>query len=238
MITKERPPPDIGWCVVVPVKTLDRAKSRLSTDPQERATLALCFAADTVAAALHAPSVLEVVVVTDDPTAVTLMRDLGATVIRDVPNAGLNPALRHGAAHAASRHRGCGIVALLADLPALRSADLALALGRAATLGAAVVPDVAATGTTAYFVAAGGQFVPRFGWESLRAHVESGATPLTDVDLPTLRRDVDTPADLASAVVLGVGPHTRAALATSTRRTQLRRSLTRELVRCGSTNSD
>jgi 2-phospho-L-lactate guanylyltransferase len=30
---------------------------------------------------------------------------------------------------------------------------------------------------------------------------------------PSLRRDVDTPADLAAAVRLGVGAHTRAALA-------------------------
>ena len=212
MSTDGQPTPDIGWCLVIPVKLLHLAKSRLSPDPRKRSLLALAFAADTVAAALRAPSVVEVVVVTDDPTAAAVVRGLGAEVVPDEPDAGLNPALRHGADYATARHPGCGVGALSADLPALTSADLENALRRASTSRIAVVPDVEGTGTTAYLVAAGGEFTPSFGRDSLRAHVEAGATSLADDELPSLRRDVDTPADLESAVSLGVGPHTRAAL--------------------------
>ena len=202
----------IRWCLVVPVKLLHLAKSRLSTDPDVRAALALAFAADTVAAALRAPSVLEVVVVTDDPTAAALVHRLGAEVVADEPDAGLNPALRHGAAHAADRHPECGVGALSADLPALKSADLENALQRAAAVGTAVVPDSAGTGTTAYLVTPGRKFDPTFGPESLKAHMDAGARPLPVDDLPSLRRDVDTRADLNAAFALGLGPHTMATL--------------------------
>lgn len=203
---------DAGWCLVVPVKLLHLAKSRLSTDPEVRAALALAFAADTVAAALRAPSVVDIVVVTDDPTAAAFLRDLGAEVVSDQPDAGLNPALRHGAAHAAARHPQCGVGALSADLPALKSGDLENALQRAANVGVAVVPDVDGTGTTAYLVTAGQKFEPAFGRDSLNAHLRAGAIAVPAADLPTLRRDVDTRADLNAAFALGLGPHTMAAL--------------------------
>jgi 2-phospho-L-lactate guanylyltransferase len=200
--------PDGGWCLVVPVKLLHRAKSRLSSHPSERSALALAFAADTVAAALRAPSVVDVVVVTDDERAAALVSTLGASVVGDEPDAGLNPALRHGAAYAAARHPGSGIGALSADLPALRPDVLERALIRASTHGLAVVPDAEGSGTTAYFVTAENEFAPSFGRDSFRSHVAAGAVALADADLRSLRRDVDTQDDLAMAVALGVGPHT------------------------------
>src|SRR4051794_17839172 len=69
----------VDWGVVVPVKRLDIAKSRLAAygDEQRRA-LALAFAADVVVAAALVASVL---VVTDDPLAAELLASLGARVV-------------------------------------------------------------------------------------------------------------------------------------------------------------
>ncbi len=201
------------WCLVVPVKRLHLAKTRLTGDVHGRGAMALAFAADTVDAALRAPGVAGVIVVTDDVVAATELRRLGADVVADVPDAGLNPALRHGAALAALRYPGCGVGALSADLPALRPDELDRALDRALAHRVAVVPDVAGTGTTAYLVAPGGTFAPTFGADSLRVHADAGAAVLDDADLSSIRRDVDTPADLQDAVALGVGPHTTALLA-------------------------
>lgn len=201
------------WCLVVPVKRLHLAKTRLTEDVPGRGAMALAFAADTVSAALRAPGVAAVVVVTDDVVAADALRRLGADVIADTPDAGLNAALRHGAAHAARRHPGCAIGALSADLPALRPNELALALHRALGRGTAVVADTDGTGTTAYLVGPGHAFVPAFGPESLRTHADAGATVLADADLASVRRDVDTPADLDDAIALGVGVHTTALLA-------------------------
>jgi 2-phospho-L-lactate guanylyltransferase len=49
---------------------------------------------------------------------------------------------------------------------------------------------------------------PRFGVGSALAHQASGAVPITLADIVSVRRDVDTAADLAHAVQLGVGPET------------------------------
>jgi 2-phospho-L-lactate guanylyltransferase len=61
--------------------------------------------------------------------------------------------------------------------------------------------------------AVGGRLAPRFGPGSAAAHGHSGARRV-EGDWPSLRHDVDTPADLAFAVSLGAGAHTTALLRT------------------------
>lgn len=196
--------------MVVPVKRLGVAKTRLYAPGRPRPdheALALALATDTVAAALAADPVGRVVVVTDDPEAAPAMRRLGAVVVADEPDAGLNAALAYGAGRARELAPGDGVAVLSADLPALRPAELAAALDAAADAGTAFVADAAGTGTT--LLASTGDPRPRFGRGSAAAHASDGAVPLTGA-WPSLRRDVDTPADLAAAAALGLGPATRA----------------------------
>ena len=115
---------DKAWSVLIPVKVLAEAKSRLAglvglTGPR-RAELALALASDTVTAVLGSDAVARVIVITDDQAAAVALAALGALVVRDEPRAGLNAALRHGAGFAAARWPGDGTAALSADLPALR----------------------------------------------------------------------------------------------------------------------
>jgi 2-phospho-L-lactate/phosphoenolpyruvate guanylyltransferase len=206
-----------GWCLVVPVKRLALAKSRLGDASREpghvrREALALAFAADTVAAALHSDEVAALYVVTDDPVAGPVLARIGATVLADRPNAGLNPALGYGARVAARRRPGHGIAALSADLPALRPAELSLALALASSHRSAVVPDAAGSGTTLYAARAPSVFAPAYGPDSLGKHVAGGARVIDVPGLDSVRCDVDTSEDLAAAVRLGVGPHTTEAL--------------------------
>ena len=74
------------------------------------------------------------------------------------------------------------------------------------------VPDADETGTVLLAALDAAAMVPSFGPASASAHQAAGAVRL-DVDLPRLRRDVDTPADLRAAVALGIGPRTQAVLA-------------------------
>ena len=154
----------ITWSVLMPVKVLDRAKSRLAelAGPR-RGELALALARDTVRAVLQTAQVARTVVITDDPVAAAALRTLGALVVADEPRDGLNAALRHGAALAAARWPGSGTAALSADLPALRPAELGQALAAAATWPTAFVADVPGDGTTLYTAAPGAAFRPRFG---------------------------------------------------------------------------
>lgn len=196
------------WTLVLPVKRTAIAKSRLAAAyPQHRPELARAFAVDTTAAALESPLVRAVLVVTDDPVVSADITAIGGRVVPDLPEAGLNGALEHGAAVAALEFPGTGIVALSADLPALRPAELTAALA-ACVADRSFVIDQPGTGTTMLAAAAGVPLDPRFGVGSALAHQASGAMPIELVDIESLRRDVDTAADLAHAVQLGVGPRT------------------------------
>jgi 2-phospho-L-lactate/phosphoenolpyruvate guanylyltransferase len=76
----------IHWTVLLPVKVLARAKSRLAVLAGERRReLALALAADTVAAVLACPEVARVVVITSDPVAGPLLAELGAIIVADEP---------------------------------------------------------------------------------------------------------------------------------------------------------
>jgi 2-phospho-L-lactate/phosphoenolpyruvate guanylyltransferase len=219
----------VSWTVIVPVKRLVAAKSRLrgTLDAVDHEALALAMALDTIAAALASPVVGRVVVVTADPMASEAAAAIGAHVVPDVPDAGLNPAIAYAATLV--RPKGAtaslpGVVALAADLAALRTAELtealrlaeqvtALRAGETARSGRAFVADAAGTGTVLLAAGPGALLEPCFGLDSAAAHAASGATPLIG-DWPSLRRDVDTAADLAEAFLLGVGPRTAAATLT------------------------
>ncbi len=198
----------VPWSVLMPVKVLALAKSRLAElAGPHRGELALALACDTLTAVLGCDAVSAVIVITDDQVAGAALAGLGALVVPDEPRDGLNAALRYGAAQAASRWPGSGLAALSADLPALRPAELGRALRAAAAWPSAFVADAAGDGTTLYAAAPGVAFEPAFGLASRSRHAAGGAAELDLDGIPGLRRDVDTPADLRGAVALGVGPH-------------------------------
>lgn len=197
-----------GALVILPMKPLPTAKSRLRgswgglTDD-----LVLAMATDVVAAALGAPAVGTVLVVTDDPRAATALATDGATILEDEPRAGLNEALRWGA----SRFAGSGrvVVAAMADLPCATADDFD-ALARRAAHGRCFVPDNSGTGTTCLAAPAPQQLQPAFGAGSSALHATGGATELNSAQWRRLRRDVDTDDDLSEAQRIGLGHATQA----------------------------
>ncbi len=213
--------------LIVPVKSLTRAKSRLRGaaddglgDPVAHARLTLALARDTVAAAGAARRVARVLVISSDPRVGEVLTLEGAVVLPEGPERGLNSALRRAAwlVRRAGSDRPVG--ALQADLPALRPGELDAALADALAVFAAgrayraYCPDAVGAGTTLLVCAAHTELRPRFGGRSAAAHAAAGAAPL-DGPWPGLRRDVDTVEDLRHAVDLGLGPATRAALHTT-----------------------
>jgi 2-phospho-L-lactate guanylyltransferase len=203
------PQQPLSWSVVIPIKLLTQAKSRLAgLAGTRRGELALAMAADTVAALLACPAVAGVIVVTDDGTAGAVLRGLGAVVIPDSPGSGLNPALVFGASHAHRHGPGRGRAALAADLPALRPAEIGAALAAASAWPQAFVADAAGSGTTLYTASPAAPFSPRFGPGSRDRHAAAGAVPLDLPGIGGLRQDVDTAADLRRAAGLGLGPRT------------------------------
>ncbi len=199
------------WGLIVPVKELDRAKTRmLDHTTLRRRDLARAFALDTVDAARAAASIEVIVVVTADATVADELAAVG--ILRDEPESGgLNAAMADGAGWLHEHRPDLGTVALCADLPALRTSELEEALTSAAHHPQAFVADTAGSGTTMLTSLPGAPFVPRFGAGSARRHHESGAVQLPAG--PTVRRDVDDAQDLVEAGNLGLGPRTRALVA-------------------------
>lgn len=199
---------------VIALKPISLAKTRMSaTAPELRSRLALAMALD-VAAALSS-HIADLVVVSNEPRLDNYLRQAGliARVIDDPapsgsnhgPHSGLNAALAHGAAFL-----GCDLtVAVVADLPCLRSVDVAAVIDVASgdtTPQRWFCPDLSRTGTT-MLMARRTDLQPLFEGASASRHKRSGATELT---LPTRARlDVDTAHDLGAAAALGLGPATR-----------------------------
>ncbi|MFF1511156.1 2-phospho-L-lactate guanylyltransferase [Streptomyces sp. NPDC058326] len=206
------PDADDRWSLVVPLKPLALAKSRLAAaaGSRLRPRLALAFAEDTVGAALNCVPVRDVAVVTDDPEAAEALAALGARIVRDTPAAGLNAALAHGVRAVRSRRRHARVAALNADLPALRPEELARVLDVARKFPRAFLADAAEIGTTFLSAAPGVELEPAFGGASRLRHLSSGAVEITLAGVDSVRRDVDTGEDLAVAGALGLGPRTAA----------------------------
>ena len=199
----------LEWAVVIPVKRLGRAKTRMSTRPApQRSALALAFALDTVRAALDCPPVATVLVVTDDDEVRAATVALGATSVDDEPDAGLLAAIGIGAEVARRASPGRAVAALVADLPCLRPDELDRALSAAGAVDRGFVADAAGIGTTLLTARPGHRLEARFGVRSRAAHAASGAVELHPAHATGLRRDVDTEVDLWDAQRLGVGPAT------------------------------
>ena len=197
------------FAVLVPVKPPAFAKSRLrDLGDQARRDLATAFAVDTVSAAVACPVVDRVLVVTDDHELARGLADLGVEVLPDGTTDDLNGTLRLAAAEMARRRPELHLVALCADLPALRPDELTLALTAAQGPGMAFVADADGVGTTAVVAADLDAFRPAFGPGSRQRHLDAGAREVEGIDVPSLRRDVDDRDSLAEAVRLGVGPRT------------------------------
>jgi 2-phospho-L-lactate/phosphoenolpyruvate guanylyltransferase len=202
-----------SWIAVVPVKEAKRAKSRLGPELEtRRADLAAAFAADTVTALLAARPVDLVVVVGGRGLPEALLDDRR---IRTLPDpGGLNAAAADGIAWARRQHPRSGVLILAADLPAATGSAVESLLAAVSTPGRWVLPDVESVGSTGLLMGPDTVVVPDFGEGSLARHRAAGADIVEASGIDGLRRDVDTAAQLAEAVRLGVGSHTRIVLET------------------------
>lgn len=214
-----------SWTVIIPIKRFDTAKSRLGATGVDRESLARAFALDTLAACRETEAVRELIVVStqrfstpgshapassgmDFSTSTSEASATESDGVRWVhdPGGGINAAVAAGHL-AASSHSPT--LALLADLPSIRSIEIELLLRLATEYPRSFLTDLAGTGSTALASMQGTDLDPRFGSRSRAAHTLSGAVELRHPDLVRARRDVDTAVDLMDAIRFGVGPHTQ-----------------------------
>lgn len=189
---------------IVPVGSLDGAKSRLGAvlDAEERFDLTFRLARATIAAAVAAMRVDEVIVITPDDAVRLLALELGARPILQ-RDRGLN----HGLVTAREEAAAGGAEAILIlpiDLPDV-SADaidaVAAALDDPARPLVAIVPDRHGRGTNALLMAPPDAIDLCFGGDSALAHAAAAraiGARLVELGGP-LVLDLDTPDDLLLA---------------------------------------
>jgi 2-phospho-L-lactate guanylyltransferase len=205
-------PPRAAWTVVLPVKGGPAAKSRLGGPPE----LAIAIVGDCLDVVAVCPDVARAVVVTSDPVVARLVRTIADEVVSERrPGAGLVEAVLDGVRTVDDRQGPVAV--LLPDVPAARPEDLGHALRAAAAALAAhpaasmaLLPDAEQNGSVLLAARSANALDPAFGPDSAAEHVRRGAVRL-DLDLPRLRRDVDTREDLLVALEFGAGPRTVAA---------------------------
>jgi 2-phospho-L-lactate guanylyltransferase len=188
------------WAIV-PVKPLRRGKSRLAgiLTEDERTALNKELLERTLITLSNLKELDQVLVVSRDPNALTIARNLGAKTVQEDGQPHLNTALAR-ATVVAQVHAIRGVLVLPADLPLLTEDDVLTLIDRAAKPPVVVIaPDRHGKGTNALLMVPAGQIEYDFGEDSFQRHcdriIKSGAR-LEIVELPSLGLDLDLPEDL------------------------------------------
>jgi 2-phospho-L-lactate/phosphoenolpyruvate guanylyltransferase len=181
--------------IAVPVKTLSRAKRRLSPllAPLERAALTLAMLEDVLDATLAIPGWETWVISPDEAVLEIAARRRARPLIEERPP--LSAAIRQAEDEAEAQ--GADALAVVpADLPLLGAAALADALH---TLGSVVLAPAADRAGTNLLLRRPPKAMPaRFGPDSFRKHVDGARArqlPVSVVEWPEITFDVDVPAD-------------------------------------------
>jgi 2-phospho-L-lactate/phosphoenolpyruvate guanylyltransferase len=195
--------------VAVPVKSLSRAKTRLSPalTGLERGALTLAMLEDVLDAALSVPG-WETWVVSPDEVALEIAAGRGA---RPIPEA--KPPLANAIRQVETKAKDEGATALAvlpADVPLVTVDTLHEALR---TLGAVVLARSADGSGTSLLLRRPPRAIPaRFGPDSFRRHVElaeARGLPVSIVERRELSFDVDRPDDILTLLADGRRGRTR-----------------------------
>ena len=205
------------WAIVLPIKALTGAKTRLlpAGDPA-RPELALAFLQDVLSALSESESVAQVTVVTDDADVQQVATEANHLWAPESPNRGLNEAALFGASLTPP---DLGIAIVAGDLPCLTGGVIDFVLRYAGIYERSFVADTQGIGTTMLMSHTIAGCTPAFGARSRAHHAALGYVELGLSENPSERhrlarvhRDVDTQVDLWDAIRIGVGPATESAL--------------------------
>jgi len=192
----------ISFPIVVPVKTFDLAKQRLSgiLQPSERAALARSMLIDVlnIAAAAILPS--NVIVVTSSPEASGIAKSAGMRVLNEAASSDINSAIVAASRHMIVQNAG-GFLMLPADVPEITITPIHqafAALNQSCSL--VLAPAISDGGTNLLACRPPHAIRPEFGADSFARHLAAGeraGLACHVLNSPELGRDIDSPDDLA-----------------------------------------
>ena len=199
------------WAIV-PMKPLQRAKSRLAGFLSEEARFALSrnLLVHTLEQLTAVGEIERVVVVSKDSDALALARDLGAKTITEHGASDLNKALLR-ATEVARGYGVSGVLVIPADLPLITSDDIQELIQTAVDPPViALAPDRHGQGTNAFVSIPVGLIEYDFGPESFQKHIHRAETAGVRVEICELKSfglDIDFPDDLKMLETIEANTH-------------------------------
>jgi 2-phospho-L-lactate guanylyltransferase len=188
------------WAIV-PVKPLRRGKSRLAGMlTEDQRTRLNRFLLEHVLTVLNeVPEIEHSLVVSRDPAALALTREVGGRTVLENGAPQFNTALKRATA-VARAHGAHAVLILPADLPLITAADVKKLLARGKTPPVVVIaPDRRKDGTNGLLVNPAGLIDYEYGPESSLRHAERGAQAGARVEIVPSKNiglDLDLPEDL------------------------------------------
>ena len=189
------------WAIV-PVKPLRRGKSRLAGMlTEDQRTRLNRYLLEHILTVLNEVSEIEhTLVVSHDPAALALTRELGGRTVLEDGAPQFNTALKR-ATTVACLHGAHAVLILPADLPLITPADIKKLIKKGSKPPVVVIaPDRRANGTNGLFVNPAGLIEYGYGPGSNHRHAERAASCGARVEIfPSARigLDLDLPEDLA-----------------------------------------
>lgn len=187
--------------VIIPVKPLNRAKSRLAEvlTPDERSEFAEAMLRQILTVVATVPQVTGTLVISRDGRALTIAREYGARTVQESGAPELNLALMR--ATEVVRSWGCEAILILpADLPFVSAQDITTIIEKGQRVPSVVIAtDRDQNGTNALLVRPPGLIDYQYGEDSFHHHLdqarELGAT-IAICESERLLLDIDVPEDL------------------------------------------
>lgn len=187
--------------VVIPVKPLNRAKSRLADvlAPEQRAQFAEMMLRRMLNVLQDVPQITGTLVISRDQKALSIARELGAKTVQESSPSDLNPALTR-ATEVVRLWGGDAVLILPADLPFITAEDVSQ-IAENGRYGSTIViaTDEAKDGTNAMLVQPLGLIPYAYGDQSYERHViaaKLAGAELKIYESSTTELDIDMPADL------------------------------------------
>ena len=194
----------MGVWVIIPVKPLNRAKSRLSgvLSPEQRYHLAETMLRHVLCVVNTVPQVEGTLVISRDNKVLSIAREYGARTVQESGTPELNSALMR-ATQVVARWKGAAVFILPADLPLIAPEDITSMIemsGRSAQ-SVVIATDKHDDGTNAMFIRPPGLIRYAYGEGSYARHKQLAEAAGAQVHIYRSERlllDIDVPADLQS----------------------------------------
>jgi len=190
----------MSLCAIIPIKPLRRGKSRLSSvlSEEKREGLNQYLLTSTLQCLRKINEIDHILVVSYDPSALSLARKHGARTVLENRNTNINRALRK-ATLAAKVFKSSKILVVPADLPLLTGDDLLSVIGESGDPPEIViVPDKKMSGTNMLLINPIGAIKYDFGEWSFRKHIEQAERKKINIKIcsrKNLSFDLDLPED-------------------------------------------